>query len=437
MSGTSTLTMETLGRTPRTSRGVATTLVALCAALGACTNEGDAGETEASSTGAADVGGEVGSDESSGEPFDPDAQYAVSVRVQGMPLLGYVTILNSPRQAAEVDLAEVIEIPNAGLAVGSGQDGVMYLVDGTTPRLTEFLVDPDGGVTQGRTLSMEAFSPSSAGARAGNFIFVSNTKAYVIDTFTKIVGVWNPETFEITGTFDIDEAGLAGWIGVVGGAPRSRDGEFIYAQSFVSLTSSYAPTSNVVFLDPETDSIAHVTEIPDCTAVSELVVADNGDIWGASDVSAVFNQLTGLSDGDECIFRIPAGSYEVDEYMTFPQRTGGLRGGTLLQQQDTQAYVRILDEALAPANPTDIGDINGAQVWRWGRLDLATDEPIEVLTDLPPMAGSTRAFTLDGTSWATEGSADLATATMLDLSGAAPAPGFEVTGIIINAFRLR
>ncbi|MEM7156548.1 MAG: hypothetical protein AAF799_27120 [Myxococcota bacterium] len=366
-----------------------------------------------------------------------DGQYAVSVVLPGTPRQGYVVMVDSPADDIDVDLGQALEIPNGGIAVGPDDGEVVYLVDGATPRLTEFSIDSAGGITEGRTLSMEGFTASSSGARHGNFVFLSDTKAYVIDTLTQLVGIWDPSRFEITGTIDLGDTGAVGWIGVIGGRPLDRDGELVYSQSFVSFSSAYGPMSNVVFLDPQTDTVTRTVEIPDCAALTSLVLADNGDLWGASDVSSVFNRIGGLSDGTECIFRIPAGTYEVDRYVTFAERTGGRQGGTLMQQRDTEVYVRLLDEDLLPADVETLGDANGAAAWRWGRLDLAGDEPIEVFTDLPPMAGSTRVLQLDGTTWATEATALLATARMMDLSGDVPRGGLEVPGIIMNAFRIR
>ena len=398
-----------------------------------CGGSGGSGGSEASD-------GPDGSDAST-EPGDAVGAdrpvYAVSFRIVGIPVSGFVALVDSLDANAEVDLGRSIEIPNGGLAVGPERGGSIFLVDGATPRLEKVELLPDGSVESRGVISTQAFSISSSGVSAGNFVFLSETKAYVIDTLALLIIVWNPESLEILGTIDFSDARVAGSLGLVGNRSIRRDNELVFALSRIA-GSTFEPDSALVFVDVENDSINRIVELPDCAAVSDLMITDDGSIYAASDVASVFNRLSGRNDDTtECFVRIPTGTYDVENYTVFSQRTDGRLAGTMLQLSDTRAYVRVLDESLLPSGVVDISQINGALAWTWGILDFERNGPLDVLSDLELKAGSTNPFIIDGAFWATESNDGFESSNLVDLSGETPSPGLTSPGSIINAFRVR
>lgn len=370
--------------------------------------------------------------------MDEDSSvFAVSVRIPGTPVAGFVGLVDSLEAGQTLDLDEAIEIPNGGVAVGPEGGGSIFLVDGATPRLERIDVLPDGTLERQGVISTQRFSVTSAGVAAGNLLFVSETKALVIDTLAFLIIVWNPETLEIANTIDFREAQVPGTLSVIGNTSVRRGNELVFALSLIA-DSTFKPDSALVFVDLETDTINQVVEIPDCSAVSDLLIASDGSLYAASDVASVFNRLAGRNnDTTECFVRVPPGTYDLEDYTLFSDRTGGLLAGTMLQLSDTRAYVRVLDESRLPTNILDIPDVNGASAWSWGIIDLSGGAPFQSLSELGLKSGSTNPFTIDGAFWATESANGLETSNLVNLSGETPTPGLTSTGIILNAFRVR
>ncbi|MEM7139029.1 MAG: hypothetical protein AAF500_20820 [Myxococcota bacterium] len=381
-----------------------------------------------------------GEDPSGGEAGSqgPDGPlYAVSVRIPVTPVTAFVAIVDSLEAGTEVDLETALEIPNGGLAVAPEGSGVVYAVDGATPRLTRFEVSADGDFEPTETLSTQEFSRSSNSAAVGNFVFVSETKAYIIDTLSLIIIVWDPSTMEITGTIDLSGAQLGGFVALIGDQSVQRGSELVFALGYVSVDAAFGPDSKLVFLDTETDSIARIVDVNGCAQVSSVLLDPGGDVYAASGAPSVFNRLAGLSAGVECIVRVPAGTYDIEDYALLSSRTDGAPAGSLLPQGGTKAYARVLDEDLIAPGASDLGDFNQSQAWRWGLLDLAGDEPFELITSLDPKSGSTTPFHIDGETWGSQGEPMFASSTLVNLSSDRPRLGLEAPGVIINVFRLR
>ncbi|MEM7435789.1 MAG: hypothetical protein AAF436_11600 [Myxococcota bacterium] len=382
-------------------------------------------------------GGEDGTGVGAGSP-DPDGPlYAVSVRIPGTPVAAFVAIVDSLEAGTEVDLETALEIPNGGLAVGTEGTGVLYAVDGATPQLTRFEVSADGAFVPSDTLSTQEFSRSSNSAAAGNFVFISETKAYIIDTLSLVIVVWDPSLMEITGTIDLGEAQEDGLIALIGDQSVRRDNELVFALGYVSVGSAFGPDSKLVFVDTETDSIRRIVDVNDCAQASSVLLDPGGDVYAASGAANVFNRLAGLSAGAECIVRVPAGTYDIEDYALLSARTDGAPAGSLLPQSGTKAYTRVLDDSLIAAGASDIGDFNQSQAWRWGLVDLAGDEPFELITSLDPKSGSTIPFRIDGETWGSQGEPMFASSRLVNLSSDQPRLGLEATGVIINVFRVR
>jgi len=374
-------------------------------------------------------------------PDPPDGEddlvYAVSIRIPGTPVSAFVALVDSIDASRRLDLGEAIEIPNGGIAVGPERGGSVFLVDGATPQFEKIDVLPDGTLERRGLLSTQRFSLTSSGVAAGNFFFLSETKAYVIDTLAFLIIVWNPETLEIVDTIDFSEARVPGTLSVVGNTSVRRDSELVFALSLVA-DSTFQPDSTLVFIDVETDTVNRVVKVPDCSAVSDLMLTANGSLYAASDVASVFNRLSGRNDDTaECFVRVPPGTYDLEDYTLFSERTGGQLAGTMLQLSDTRAYVRVLDESQLPTSILDIPDVNGASAWSWGIVDLSGSTPFQPLGGLDLKAGSTNPIIIEGAFWATESDDGFVSSNLVDLSSETPRPGLTSTGVILNAFRVR
>ncbi|MEM8608805.1 MAG: hypothetical protein AAGF92_16995 [Myxococcota bacterium] len=382
-----------------------------------------------------------GSTDSEPEPDPPAAEegpiFAVSTRIPGSVVSGFVGLVDSLDGGRTLDLAEAIEIPNGGIAVGPELGGTIFLVDGATPQLEKIEVLADGTLERRGILSTQNLSLTSSGVAAGNVVFLSETKAFIIDTLAFLIIVWNPDTLEITGTIDFRDAQVPGTISVAGNTSVQRDDELVFAVSLIA-DSTFEPDSALVFVDLETDTVNRVVEIPDCSAVSDVLLAGDGSLYAASDVASVFNRLSGRNDDTtECLVRIPPGTYDLEDYTLFSERTEGSLAGTMLQLSDTRAYARVLDQSLLPGTIIDIPDVNGASAWSWGIVDVSGETPFQPITGLGTTAGSTNPFVIEGAFWATESTDNLESTNLINLGSETPTRGLSSPGIILNAFRVR
>ncbi|MEM8608777.1 MAG: hypothetical protein AAGF92_16855 [Myxococcota bacterium] len=404
------------------------TLVGLVVAVSAL----GCGDSQPEGTGNGGTGG-AGS-----APVDPDPLYVVASLIQGTPVSAFAGFAESLDADVEVDISDALELPNNGQAIGPNRGNVLYVVDGNVPRITRFDFDDDGSLVQGDTVSAEGMTPSSMGANPGNFVFVSEDKAYAIDTFNANVVVWNPTDMVLRGSFDIGEITEETSVGLISRNHVRRGNEIVFTLGYVRAVG-YESFSKIVFLDTETDTITRIETVEGCSYAIHLFEDDNGDIYTGSVVTSVFNRLVGNPAGPECVVRIPAGQYTPTDYATFPDKTGFPNAASLAQQQGSKAYIRILDDSLVPdLSEFRPSEVNALLAWRWGLVDLATDDPPRVFTELEPRSGSIAAYYVDGTTYSSESDRSAGSARLVNLSGPdGPEPGVRVTGLVKHVFRVR
>ena len=368
--------------------------------------------------------------------------YVISARLTTGPEAGaFAIVVDSLDAGTEADFSTSIEIPNGGLVVGPPGGEVMYAVDGAAPRLTEFRLTPDGTFERGETLSLQNVSFTTTRAAAGNFIFFSDTKAYVVDTFTQTIIIWDPSMMVITGTIDLSAIGIPGEAALIGNQPLERGEELVFAIEYLGLGMDgqlgFAPESKLVFMDPSTDTINEVVAIEDCGSVGSTFLDDQGDLFAASDFSGITTRLVGDRGGPECVVRVPAGTYDVEDYTLLTDRTGGMFAGSMYRSRDTLTYFRVLDLSLLPDEAATTGEISSARAWFWGELDVAADEPMRLLVDIPANAAPSTGYTVDGEDWITETDAGFSGTTLINISGNNFRRGLFVPASILNVFRLR
>ncbi|MEM7138006.1 MAG: hypothetical protein AAF500_15605 [Myxococcota bacterium] len=375
-------------------------------------------------------------------PSNDGPLYVLSARITtGSELASFALIVDSLEEGTAVDFGTSIEIANGGIVVGPPGQGVMYAVDGATPELTEFRLQPDGSFAMGETLSFLNFSVTTERVARGNFIFLSDTKVYSIDTFAQLIIIWDPSVMAITGTIDLSEIGIPGEVALVGDGEVIRDGEVVIAIDYLGLgqngQTGFASESVLLFLDPNTDTITRVLTIENCGSVGSLFLDDRGDIYGASSFAGITTRVVGDRGGPECVFRIPRGTYDVVDQALLSERTGDLIAGSMFRSRDTLAYFRVLDLSLLPSDTATAGEVSAARAWTWGLLDLAQNEPIRLVPELGVNGAVVFGFEIDGETWVAESEEGFTGATLVNVSGQSARRGVFVNALIRNAFRLR
>lgn len=401
-------------------------LLAVCVAALGCGSAGDGG------AGSGDAGG-------TGGAAGGSSWFAVTTQIAGTTPVTLVGLVDSLAENVALDPMTAIEAGQRGFGFGPEGEGVVFVLDGETARITRYDIDPEGVPSEGDTLSAQNLLQTARGATAGNFAFVGPNKAYAIDPLNQQVIVWDPTAMVLSEIIDVGEAmALSDFVPVLGYNTLRRGTELVVVMGYRRLTTiDYATESRILFFDTETDTVVEAVTVEDCALLQHAFATESGDIHAGSDVFTAVARLTGTAGGPECMVRIPAGEYATDSYALFSSRTNGVVAGSLLQQSGTRAYVRVLDESLLPEGPLTSGELNGTPAWRWGLLDLASAEPLTVLTDLEPQAAVAQPFIIDGRFYSNEFD-DFDESRVVGLSGTeSPEPGVSSLGIIRNVFRVR
>ncbi|MEM7604623.1 MAG: hypothetical protein AAF411_04635 [Myxococcota bacterium] len=361
--------------------------------------------------------------------------FGVSVVTAASPQTAFLAFVSAIDGSVELDVTNAIEIPGAGVAVAGPNPGEFFTTSGDAPILTRWTIDAAGQPTPSGEISFERFSTSATRARPANVIFPSPTRGYVLDTLTRRMVRWNPQELLIEDSVSLEALELSGFIPLVDRAV-TREGLIVVPVTYVQFSGTIGPQSRLLVIDPASDSIERVVDI-DCAAVSHLFVEPDGTLYAASDSASITNRLGGLSDGDECIVRFDAGSFEASERTLFSEALGGQQGGGLYQAVGGFAFARVLDETLAPSEPMAIGEINATPLFRWARIGLGSAVSPVFFWDMTPIAQSSATFVVDGRSWGLAPGRDFAGGRLVDLSGDEPVEGLAVDGIVVNVFRLR
>ncbi|MEM7135144.1 MAG: hypothetical protein AAF500_01125 [Myxococcota bacterium] len=363
--------------------------------------------------------------------------FAVSLFIPGTEDAAFVGLVGSLGPTARVDVSQSLEIPNNGVAFGPDAGDVLFAVDGMVPRITRYEVTQDNRFVQGATLSAEAIIDTTLRVRPSNFYFVSERRAYAIDTFTYQIVIWDPLEMRLVDTIDISELSGDG-PGFISHRIIERDDEIVFSLTFLNENFGISPRSKIAFFNLETERLTEVITLDDCAGIQYLFVDGQGDLWAASDVASVANRLANRGGGPECLARVPAGATRVDRQVLIETATGGLQGGSVFFQGASNAYVRVLDESLLPSDAVSLPDFSGADAWRWALIDLETSSLVTVFDDLDPAASGGDPHVIDGRSFGVQTEANLASSTLVDLSRAdGPMPGVTSPGVITGVFRVR
>lgn len=384
-----------------------------------------------------DGGGEGGGDGNGDEPL-----YVMTVGTStGASFASFALIIDSLEAGTEADFASAIELPNGGLAIGPPRGEVLYVLDGTTPVLTEFRLSSDGSFERGRRVSLAGLSVTTQRAAAGNFFFFSETKAYIFDTFTQIIIIWDPSTMTITGTVDLSPIGIQGEVALVGDQPLMRGDELVIALHYLGIggqgRTGFGPESKLVFIDPATDTVNQVVSIPNCGTLGSTFLDERGDLYAASEFLGITTRVVGDRGGPECFVRVPAGTYDIEDYTLLTERTNGMAAGSLFQIRGTRVYVRVFDASLLPEFAPTPSDVSGATAWFWGELDLAAEQSVQLRADIPAGAAPTTGYTVDGETWITENAGGFSGSTLINIAEGDFRRGIFVPAVITNVFRLR
>jgi hypothetical protein len=202
----------------------------------------------------------------------------------------YVQILPSlPTQPA--DRAQAYEFPNAYIWT---HDGMVYIRDREAGTMTRYQVTDTLELVADKLAdgadAMFSFQPLGLRPFGAPVVFISSTRAYVIDKWDMRVIVWNPTTMSISGTFPIENANKAGYDPpFLTSTVKVDDRVFAGADIWHNEeTLDVHPGTGVLVFSATTDTPPALLEDPRITGASHVFSDAAGDVY------VVGNQNGGL-----------------------------------------------------------------------------------------------------------------------------------------------
>jgi len=316
--------------------------------------------------------------------------YALAPQIAGASSGEYNTylVLTDRLDGQEVSLQKSLELPGRALIAGPDGGGVLFLAGGDAPTLTRYdLVD--GTLKAGPSVNFASRGVQSIGEYAGQFVFVSETKAYFFDGTTAQVIVWNPKEMTVTGALSFEEFVMPEVTLSLSAAPITVGKKVVMFPGW--RTSAGIPSrAGVIVVDTETDEIT-TAEDDRCGYVRDGIVGPDGKIYMATEaVGAARFRLVPESAAAPCMLRydLEAGSFDADYYWDLTELFEGAIAGSLIRGPNDEAFLRVLDESLTTIDETTtMRSLASAPAWRWARVTLE-DVPKVTLLDHAPAGGS-------------------------------------------------
>lgn len=336
-----------------------------------------------------------------------------------------------------VDATQGLEL-SGGRSFSAPREGGFFVVSGDdAPTLTRYALDDDGKLAEGGTVSFANY-----GASPDVVMWVSPSRAYVYDGNNFQILGFNPTTMAL---LDMDPVSLDGFRCDDEDAFTSRsvfverDDGFYFSQSCYAPDGLFVAGTALVHFDPETEE-ATVTKDSRCTAMEFGFLADNGDAyWYSVSDASVRHSFQELDISHDCALRVRAGeaTFDPDWELDLTTRAGGASVIGAAPAGGSKIWVKVFEkESMTDSIPVEEIDW-GLLVWRWGLLDMETNEDVVLDTQAELAVYYGTALSIDERTYIPSSNADYTETTLLDLSSTSIRRGLLVPGELRNAVRLR
>ncbi|MFY0564063.1 MxcI protein [Archangium lansingense] len=317
------------------------------------------------------------------DPVDPDGNgdgplYAITTQLLTTDTpQSYIIVTDKAEEAGTLSLDNAIEVPGRALGVGIPKSGSLYVVTDENATVVRYTLTSSGTLQQSGTVSFAGKGVSSLGEYQNNFQFVSATKAYYFDGETPQVIIWNPTEMTVTGSIPLDSLAIAG-------ATLSFSGATVQLTNQVIMPVGWRPAAGVgitkkaavVSIDTQTD-VATIATDDRCGYTHDVAVGPDGKVYIATEAygAAVYRVKHGEDTPAPCLLKFDPQTRTFDPsfYKTLSELVGGGTAGALIPGPQGTAYVRVLDEAVAPVNEgTHPRLVASGAGWQWWQLKLDT-----------------------------------------------------------------
>lgn len=362
-------------------------------------------------------------------------QYVVAstlFSLEGMS--SYVGLTPSLGEDAEIALSDSVEVPGIALLYVREGEGEFFVDSVSELVLTKYGLE-DGEIVRLGQLSFAGLGFSSVSRLSVN-VFVSDSRAFLVDSGTLRLVEWNPTAMEIVDTEDL--VGLARDDGLpFVYPPVVRDGKAFFPFAYFDAQNDFIrPEAVMLVLDLASGDYEVISD-SSCGDGVYPMLTSGGDIYLSSGVAnAALEYLEREGAGPACLRRIPAGTDDFDPsyHPTFRELTGSEVGGGIARGPDGTAYIRVLEPSALPPGLATSTEMLAVPAWAWWRIDLSDDSLSP--TTLAPSAGRFTVLSAEGRTFVTLSELDFSRTVLLEVGVDPPAAGIEVSGIVAGLGRL-
>lgn len=425
----------------------ARTALVLSVALTACgdddeivTPSGGNGGSKAGSGGSGGAGGAKagsgGAGGSSGSSASALYGLQTSISSSDNTSLSYFALLDN-LDPQEVDLDTAREF--SGSADAWVWENELFIADGETNSIVKYTVD-------GKNLVKgDAVSFMNEGVTYIGFwlnVFISPTKAYLVNSQTNEYVVWNPKTMEITGKVPMPEltvpTGMKSFPSYTDRSAAIRDGKLYHPFYYTDDTYfKYTQNSSIAVYDVESDALLEVIEAP-CPGLDHVTQDDDGNLFFSAWIYAP-GAAAVLDQPATCVAKIAKDENKATVAFTVKDITGGREGGVFRYTGDGKGILSVLH----PDHETDGIDTGDASMvtfgarWHFYSYEFASNEATEIET-IPWNAGAAYAGAADGKSYSLVPGDGYAKTNVWDVTTPSdPKELFEIPGWSMRVVKVR
>jgi hypothetical protein len=348
--------------------------------------------------------------------------------------MGYLVTTPSIDGDVEVDVTQGIEIPGGGYMYAPPAGDFVLIGGSEAPTFTRYALAADGRLAQGRTMSLAGVGVNRT---YRHVIFVSETQAYFLDESQIQIVRFNPTTMELDHVIPVDDFKCPE-VETTFGTPIRRDDGFYFPRGCwdQDLTSS---GTSLVHLNPETDEVT-VTQEERCMGLQVGFLAESGHAYWFSDHDASVEWTFQRRDAPhDCALRLRAGenTFDPDWELDLTDRTGGVSAVAAAPGGGSKVWLKVFEPA-AFAGAVPVDEIAwGLEAWRWGVLDVESDEAVALDEDADLAVFYGYPITFEGRAFSPVVNEDFSRSTLVELTDAGVKARVKVQGTLRKIFRLR
>jgi hypothetical protein len=305
----------------------------------------------------------------------------------------YVSVLDS-LDSQEIDYASAREF--AGWSDVWIHEGAVYVSSREEHTVTKFSIEDDNTLIEEAQISFAKYGEVDVAFWSNTF--VAPDKAYMIEG-TRGYVIWDPQTMEITGTFDLpnlpEREGLLVRAGTLDRANVIRDGK-LYQPMYWSDEdyARFAPDSRVAVIDITTDRVIETIDAP-CAGLDIGSADDEGNLYFSTWTSGVFQPLWDKGSPN-CVATIPASEESARVAFKFADVTEGREGSAVRNFRDGKLLFSVFHQERVDLTDADADpfELLGERNWRTWLYDPETSSASAV-EGLDWNSGATYVFDID------------------------------------------